>query len=58
MLVCDNPAVLEAFAVRHAGTYPVVCTSGWPAAVAVELLDQIGAPLRYHGGLERAASHP
>ena len=52
VLVCENPAVLEAFAVRHGGTYPVVCTAGWPAAVAVELLDRLGAPLRYHGDLD------
>ena len=52
LLVCENPAVLEAFAVRHGGTYPVVCTSGWPAAVAVALLDRLGAPLPYHGDLD------
>ena len=52
VLVCENPAVLEAFAVRCGGAYPVVCTSGWPAAVAVELLDQLDAPLRYHGDLD------
>ncbi len=52
VLVCENPAVLEAFAVRRGGTQPVVCTAGWPAAVAVDLLDQLGAPLRYHGDLD------
>ena len=52
VFVCENPAVLEAFAVRHGGTYPVVCTSGWPAAVAVALLDRLGAPLPYHGDLD------
>ena len=52
VLVCESPAVLEAFAVRHGGTYPVVCTSGWPAAVAVALLDRLGAPLPYHGDLD------
>lgn len=52
VLVCENPAVLEAFAVQHGGVSPVVCTAGWPAAVALELLDHIGAPLRYHGDFD------
>jgi hypothetical protein len=52
VLVCENPAVLEAFAVQRGGAQPVVCTAGWPAAVAVELLDRLGAPLRYHGDFD------
>lgn len=52
VLVCENPSVLEAFAVHHGGRYPIVCTSGWPAAVAVDLLDALAAPLAYHGDLD------
>ncbi len=52
VLVCENPAVLEAFALHFGGSQPVVCTAGWPAAVAVELLEELGAPLRYHGDLD------
>ena len=52
VLVVENPSVLEAFAVRYGGTYAVVCTAGWPAHVAVELLDRLGAPLAYHGDLD------
>lgn len=52
VLVCENPSVLEAFAVRHGGAYPVVCSSGWPAAVCVELLVALAAPLAYHGDFD------
>lgn len=52
VLVVENPSVLEAFAVRHGGRFPVVCTSGWPAAVAVDLLDRLAVPLAYHGDLD------
>ena len=52
VLVVENPAVLEAFAVRHGGAFPVVCTAGWPAAVAVTLLRRLDAPLAYHGDFD------
>lgn len=52
VLVVENPSVLEAFAVRHGGRFAVVCTAGWPASVALDLLDRLGAPLRYHGDLD------
>ena len=52
VLVVENPAVLEAFAGRYGGRVPVVCTSGWPAQVAVDLLRGLGAPLRYHGDFD------
>jgi uncharacterized protein (TIGR02679 family) len=52
VLVVENPSVLEAFAIRHGGLFPVVCTSGWPSHVAVDLLHQLGAPLSYHGDFD------
>lgn len=52
VLVCENPSVLEAFAVRHGGRWPVVCSSGWPATVCVSLLCSLGAPLSYHGDFD------
>jgi uncharacterized protein (TIGR02679 family) len=52
VLVVENPSVLEAFAVRHGGRYPIVCTSGWPSHVAVELLHRLGAPMSYHGDFD------
>ena len=52
VLVVENPSVLEAFAVAHAGRFPVVCTSGWPSRVAIELLQRLGAPLAYHGDFD------
>ena len=52
VLVVENPAVLEAFAVRHGGAFPVVCTAGWPSAVAVALLRRLDAPLAYHGDFD------
>lgn len=52
VLVVENPSVLEAFAVRHGGRFPVVCTAGWPAQIAVDLLHRLGAPLRYHGDFD------
>ena len=48
----ENPSVLESFAVRHGGALPVVCTAGWPAAVALDLLDRLGVPLDYHGDFD------
>ena len=48
----DSPSVLEAFAARAGGAVPLVCTAGWPASVAVRLLDRLGAPLAYSGDLD------
>lgn len=52
VLVVENPSVLESFAARHGGQFAVVCTAGWPAAVALELLDRVGVPLDYHGDFD------
>ena len=52
VLVCENPAVLEAVADRYGGAYPVVCVSGWPSPVAVDVLNALRAPLLYHGDLD------
>jgi len=52
VLVVENPAVLEAFAVRHGGRFPIVCTSGWPSHVAVDLLHRLGAAMSYHGDFD------
>ena len=52
VLVVENPSVLEAFAVRYGGRFPMVCTSGWPALVAVDLLRRLAAPLNYHGDFD------
>jgi uncharacterized protein (TIGR02679 family) len=52
VLVVENPSVLEAFATRHGGRFPIVCTSGWPSGVAVDLLSRLGAPLCYHGDFD------
>lgn len=52
VLVVENPSVLEAFALAHGGRFAVVCTAGWPAHVALDLLDRLGAPLAYHGDLD------
>jgi uncharacterized protein (TIGR02679 family) len=52
VLVVENPSILEAFAVRHGGRFTIVCTSGWPSHVAVDLLHQLGAPLSYHGDFD------
>ena len=52
VLVVENPSVLEAFAGRHGGRFPVVCTSGWPSQVAVDLLHRLGVPLSYHGDFD------
>ena len=52
VLVCENPAVLEAFAVRHGGAHPVVCSAGWPAVVCLELLAALRVPLAYHGDFD------
>lgn len=52
VLVVENPSVLESFAVRHGGRFAAVCTAGWPAAVALDLLDRVGVPLDYHGDFD------
>ncbi len=52
VLVVENPAVLESFATEHGGRFAVVCTAGWPAAVALDLLDRLAVPLRYHGDFD------
>ncbi|MCW2681846.1 MAG: hypothetical protein JWM62_3247, partial [Frankiales bacterium] len=52
VLVVENPSVLESFAVRHGGRFAVVCTAGWPAAVALDLLDRLGVRLSYHGDFD------
>jgi len=52
VLVVENPSVLEAFAGRYGGRFPIVCTSGWPSLVAVDLLRRLGGPLRYHGDFD------
>lgn len=52
VLVVENPSVLESFATRHGGRFAVVCTAGWPAAVALDLLGRLGVPLAYHGDFD------
>ena len=52
VLVVENPSVLESFAARHGGRFAVVCTAGWPAAVALDLLDPLSVPLAYHGDFD------
>lgn len=65
VLVCENPRVVEAAAdVRSAGTAAgpggdvgLVCTSGRPALVTLEVLSRLldaGADLRYHGDFDWA----
>jgi uncharacterized protein (TIGR02679 family) len=52
VLVCENPRVLEAVAERG-GRIPVVCTSGQPALVVLDVLAALqGAELRYHGDFD------
>jgi uncharacterized protein (TIGR02679 family) len=57
VLVCENPRVLEAFADRYGGRFAVVCTAGWPSAVACDLLHALGdgrVELLYHGDFDWA----
>jgi uncharacterized protein (TIGR02679 family) len=57
VLVCENPAVLEAFADRGGSDVAVVCTSGEPNLVVDEVLIRLaasGASLRYHGDFDWA----
>lgn len=53
VLVCENPRVLEAVAEQHGSRHPVVCTSGRPALVVLDVLHALaGARLRYHGDFD------
>lgn len=52
VLVVENPSVLESFATREGGRCAIVCTAGWPAAVALDLLDRLAVPLAYHGDFD------
>jgi len=55
VLVCENPRVLEAVAERFRGNVPVVCGSGTPAVVVLEVLRALArsdADLRYHGDFD------
>jgi uncharacterized protein (TIGR02679 family) len=53
VLVCENPRVLEAVAEREGGRFAVVCTSGQPALVVLDVLHALrGAVLRYHGDFD------
>jgi uncharacterized protein (TIGR02679 family) len=55
VLVCENPRVLEAVAQRYAGRVGMVCTSGMPGLVVVELLTRLagnGVDLAYHGDFD------
>lgn len=53
VLVCENPRALEAVAERCGGRLPVVCTSGQPALVVLDVLHTLrGAELRYHGDFD------
>ncbi len=55
VLVCENPRVLEAVAERFGGRVPVVCTSGQPALVVLDVLNALcAATLRYHGDFDWA----
>lgn len=54
VLACENPRVLEAVAERFGGRVPVVCTSGQPAQVVLDVLRALtaGGPVRYHGDFD------
>lgn len=53
VLVCENPRVLEAVAERYGARHPVVCTSGQPVLVVLDVLRALtGAELRYHGDFD------
>ncbi|QGK72112.1 TIGR02679 family protein [Allosaccharopolyspora coralli] len=52
--VCENPRVLEA-AVHEGIRHPLLCLSGRPSTVALQLLDRLapnGARLRHHGDFD------
>lgn len=53
VLVCENPRVLEAAAERSGTAAPIVCTSGRPALVVLDVLRALRpARLRYHGDFD------
>lgn len=55
VLVCENPRVLESVAHERGGAVPVVCTSGMPGLVALDVLARLrasGATLAYHGDFD------
>lgn len=55
VLVCENPRVLEAVAQARGGSVAMVCTSGMPGLVALEVLRRLaasGAELAYHGDFD------
>lgn len=53
VLVCENPRVLEAIAERHGGQVPVVCTSGQPTLIVLDVLRALtGAEMHYHGDFD------
>lgn len=55
VLVCENPRVLEAVAQEHGGAVPVVCTSGMPGLVVLDVLARLracGATPAYHGDFD------
>ncbi|MFP5336022.1 MAG: TIGR02679 family protein [Actinomycetes bacterium] len=55
VLVCENPRVLESVAQERGGAVPVVCTSGMPGLVVLDVLARLlacGAVLAYHGDFD------
>jgi uncharacterized protein (TIGR02679 family) len=53
VLVTENPRVLEAVAERHGAHHPVVCTSGRPTLVVLDVLHAVArARLHYHGDFD------
>lgn len=55
VLVCENPRVLEAVAQARGGAVAMVCTSGMPGLVVLEVLRRLadsGAELAYHGDFD------
>ncbi len=55
VLVCENPRVLEAVAETRGGDVAVVCTSGNPGLVTLDVLGRLGsqgARLAYHGDFD------
>lgn len=57
VLVCENPRVVESAAASGPSGVGLVCTSGRPALVTLEVLARLrdaGALLRYHGDFDWA----
>lgn len=57
VLVCENPRVVEAAAERRMNGVGLVCTSGRPALVTIEVLERLagaGCRLLYHGDFDWA----